>query len=309
MDDSGKIINTQDYGHVPVMLQEVLAYLACRPGGRYLDCTVGQGGIAAAILERCGPDGMVIGIDQDADAIAAAWRRLRPFEDRVRLMKANFSDLKHCLRSLAIEKVDGVVFDLGVSSAQLDQPERGFSFMADGPLDMRMDRTSGTTAEELVNRLSEHDLADVIYRYGEERYARRIARAVVQARERKPIRTTSELVGVIQRAVPATYTHGRIHCATRTFQALRIAVNQELAVLGSAIRDAVDVLAPKGRLCVISFHSLEDRIVKEAFRSFSRGPDARLAVLTKKPRTATEEERTRNPRSRSAKLRAAERLP
>lgn len=309
MDESGENISAEDYGHVPVMLQEVLAYLVCRPGGRYLDCTVGQGGFAAAILERCGPDGMVIGMDRDDDAIAAARQRLRPFEARTHLVKTNFSDLKHCLRSLAIEKVDGVVFDLGVSSVQLDRPERGFSFLADGPLDMRMDRAGGTTAEELVNRLSERDLADVIYRYGEERFARRIARAVVRARERRPLRTTSELVGVITQAVPASYAHGRIHCATRTFQALRIAVNQELAVLGPAIRDAADVLAPKGRLCVIAFHSLEDRIVKETFRSLSRRPDARLAVLTKKPRTATEEERSRNPRSRSAKLRAAERLP
>lgn len=291
------------------MLEEVLAYLACRPGGRYLDCTVGQGGMAAAILERCGPDGMVIGIDRDESAITAAQQRLQPFESRVRLVKTNFSDLKHCLHSLAIEKVDGVVFDLGVSSVQLDRPERGFSFLADGPLDMRMDRTGGTTAQELVNRLSERDLADVIYRYGEERFARRIARAVVRARDRRPLGTTSELVSVIKQAVPASYAHGRIHCATRTFQALRIAVNQELAVLGPAIRDAADVLAPKGRLCVISFHSLEDRIVKETFRSLSRRPDGRLAVLTKKPRTATEEERSRNPRSRSAKLRAAERLP
>ena len=205
--------------------------------------------------------------------------------------------------------MNGVVFDLGVSSDQLDRPERGFSFQAEGPLDMRMDRSAGPTAADLLGRLSEAELADVIYQYGEERYSRRIARAIVRARTTHPFATTTDLVNVIRNAVPAPYRHGRLHCATRTFQALRIAVNRELEVLESSFRDAADVLAPGGRLVVISFHSLEDRIAKQTIRSLSHGPSACLSILTKKPLTASETERRDNPRARSAKLRAAERLP
>lgn len=208
-----------------------------------------------------------------------------------------------------MSEIDGVVFDLGVSSAQLDRPERGFSFSADGPLDMRMDRRSGSTAADLIARLSEPELADVIYQYGEERYSRRIARAIVRARATRPLRTTGDLVSVIRDAVPAPYRHGRIHCATRTFQALRIAVNRELEVLETALRDAVDVLAPGGRLCVIAFHSLEDRIAKQTLRALSHGSEPRLSILTKKPLVSSESERRDNPRARSAKLRVAERLP
>ncbi|MGH7261452.1 MAG: 16S rRNA (cytosine(1402)-N(4))-methyltransferase RsmH, partial [Nitrospiraceae bacterium] len=190
-----------------------------------------------------------------------------------------------------------------------DRPERGMSFLADGPLDMRMDPSSGCTAADLVNQLPERELADLIYRYGEERYSRRIARAVVQARTYHPLHTTFDLLSAIKSAVPAAYRHGRIHCATRTFQALRIAVNQELDVLEGALRDAAAVLAPGGRLCVISFHSLEDRIAKQTFRALSRGPESCVSVLTKKPQVPTEEECRENPRARSAKLRVAERLP
>jgi len=204
--------------------------------------------------------------------------------------------------------VDGVLLDLGVSSRQLDDPKRGFSFQSDGPLDMRMDQSSGQTAADLVNRLPEGELADLIYHYGEERYSRRIARAIVQARGLRPLQRTQELVDVIKGAVPAAYRHGRLHCATRTFQALRIAVNREIETLEPALRGAVDVLRPGGRLAVISFHSLEDRIVKQTFRSLAQGDDPRLVLLTKKPQVPTEEECRSNPRARSAKLRVAERL-
>ncbi|MGH7252467.1 MAG: 16S rRNA (cytosine(1402)-N(4))-methyltransferase RsmH [Nitrospiraceae bacterium] len=295
--------------HVPVLVEEVLSWLACRPGGRYLDCTVGQGGLASSILDLTGPDGSVIGIDQDEEAIAAARNRLEPFAGRARLIRGNFRQLKQHLSSVGLSEVDGVVFDLGMSSAQLDQPDRGFSFLDDGPLDMRMDRRGDRTAAELLNRLGETELADLLYRFGEERYSRRIARAVVRARDRRPLQTTFDLLSVIRDAVPAFYRHGRLHYATRTFQALRIAVNRELEVLEGSLRDAADVLAPGGRLCVISFHSLEDRIAKQTFRALSHGQEPCLATLTKKPCVPSEQERRENPRARSAKLRVAERLP
>ncbi len=285
------------------------AWLVRKPGGTYLDCTIGQGGHAGLILERSGPGCVLIGIDRDPAAIAATGARLARFASRMRLVRGNFSALKQHLRSVSVSEVDGVIFDLGVSSAQLDRSERGMSFLADGPLDMRMDPSGGRTAAELVNRLPERELADLIYRYGEERYSRRIARAIVQARTSHPLRTTVDLVSAIKSAVPAAYRHGRIHCATRTFQALRITVNQELDVIEGALRDAAAVLAPGGRLCVISFHSLEDRIVKQTFRALSRGPEACVKVLTKKPQVPSEEECRENPRARSAKLRVAERMP
>lgn len=297
-----------DQLHVPVLVNEILFWLACRPGGQYVDCTIGQGELAARILDASGPDGILIGIDRDDAAIDAARDRLKPYGGRAQCIRGNFHELKQHVTSVGVSEVDGVVFDLGVSSAQLDQPERGFSFLADGPLDMRMDRSGGPTAADLLNRLPEPELADLIYRFGEERYSRRIARAVVRAREMRPLLTTLDLASVIREAVPPPYRHGRLHCATRTFQALRIAVNRELDVLEEALRTAADVLAPGGRLCVISFHSLEDRIAKRTLRSLSQGPDPCLSILTKKPQTPTEEERRGNPRARSAKLRVAERL-
>ncbi|WP_455389858.1 16S rRNA (cytosine(1402)-N(4))-methyltransferase RsmH, partial [Petrachloros mirabilis] len=204
--------------------------------------------------------------------------------------------------------VQGALFDLGVSSPQIDDPSRGFSFQSRGPLDMRMDQSAGVTAAEIVNRTEEVDLGNIIYEFGEERYSRRIARAIVRARVNQPFETTNELVSVIEAAVPAHYRRGRIHCATRTFQALRIAVNQELEHLEPALRDAADVLAPGGRLCVISFHSLEDRIVKHSFRALSAEADGEIEVLTKRPQVPTDEEIDRNPRSRSAKLRVIQRV-
>jgi len=271
---------------------------------RYLDCTVGRCGHAAEILAASAPDGIVIGIDRDPGAIEADRALLAQFGSRLVLIKGNFVDLKRHLAERGISQVNGVLFDLGVSSPQIDDPARGFSFQAEGPLDMRMDPSSGRTAADIVNGAGESDLADMIYQFGEERYSRRIARAIVRSRAARPLRTTSELVSVIESSVPGAYRRGRIHCATRTFQALRIAVNRELEHLEPALRDAVDVLTPGGRLCVISFHSLEDRIVKRTFRALS---GSTLAVLTKKPQVPGDEEIARNPRARSAKLRVAER--
>ena len=272
-----------------------------------MDCTVGYAGLASRILQQTGPDGVLIGIDRDQIAVDAARDRLREFEGRVYLRQGNFSDLKAHVSFFGFPAVDGVVFDLGVSSPQLNQAERGFSFLVDGPLDMRMDQSTSRTAADLVRELPEGELADMIYQFGEERYSRRIARVIVSERARQPVETTAHMVALILRAVPSAYRHGRIHCATRTFQALRIAVNQELDVLEPSLRAAVDMLSPNGRLCAISFHSLEDRIVKKTFRALSQEPDALFNTLTKKPIVASLEECRSNPRARSAKLRAGER--
>jgi 16S rRNA (cytosine1402-N4)-methyltransferase len=294
--------------HIPVMSEEVLFWLVREDGRIYLDCTVGYSGHAEKILEASGPDSRLIGFDRDAVAIAASREKLARFGDRVLLIHGHFMDLKRHLNIGGIGQADGILFDLGVSSPQLEEPARGFSFQEDGPLDMRMDQSMSGTAADLVNRWPEAQLADAIFQFGEERFSRRIARAIVRARERHPLATTKELVSVVEGAVPANYRHGRIHCATRTFQAIRIAVNQELDYLDPALRDAVDVLSPGGRLCVISFHSLEDRIVKHTLRALSGKDDPALVVLTKKPQVPAREESDRNPRSRSAKLRAAQRV-
>jgi 16S rRNA (cytosine1402-N4)-methyltransferase len=293
--------------HIPVMPAEVLFWLRPRSQGIYLDCTVGYCGHALDILEASDPDGKVFGIDRDAEAVDAARRRLQPFGDRAVIIKGHFMELKRLLVEHSISHVEGVLFDLGASSPQFDDPARGFSFQSEGPLDMRMDR-SGPTAADIVNGLDEIGLADMIYRWGEERYSRRIARALVRARQQRTISTTRELVSVIESAVPGHYRRGRIHCATRTFQALRIAVNKELDHLEASFRDAADVLAPGGRLCVISFHSLEDRIVKQSFKAFSSRNPGEFEVLTKRPQVPTEDEMRRNPRSRSAKLRVVQRI-
>ncbi|MGH7216887.1 MAG: 16S rRNA (cytosine(1402)-N(4))-methyltransferase RsmH [Nitrospiraceae bacterium] len=294
--------------HIPVMPKEVLYWLVREDCQIYLDCTVGYSGHAEKILAASGPDSRFIGLDRDATAIAASRERLARFGDRVLLLHGHFMDLKQHLTESGIDQVDGILFDLGVSSLQLEEPTRGFSFQVDGPLDMRMDQSMSGTAADLVNRWPEAQLADAIFQFGEERFSRRIARAIVRTREHRPLATTKELVSVIEGAVPANYRHGRLHCATRTFQAIRIAVNQELDSLEPALRDAADVLSPGGRLCVISFHSLEDRIVKRTLRALSGMDDPALVVLTKKPQIPTREESDRNPRSRSAKLRAAQRV-
>ncbi len=294
--------------HFPVMPKEVLFWLIQECGRIYLDCTVGYSGHAEKILEASGSHSRLIGLDRDAVAIEASRERLARFGGRVVLLHGHFVELKRHLAVSGIGQVDGILFDLGVSSPQLEEPGRGFSFQGDGPLDMRMDQSMRGTAADLVNRWPEAQLADAIFQFGEERFSRRIARAIVRARERRPLETTRELVSVIEGAVPSNYRHGRLHCATRTFQAIRIAVNNELDCIEPALRDAADVLSPGGRLCVISFHSLEDRIVKRTFRALSDKGDPALTVLTKKPQVPAKEESDRNPRSRSAKLRAAQRV-
>lgn len=280
--------------HAPVLVAEVVAFLDPRPGKTFLDATVGTGGHAEALLSR---GAGVVGIDRDPEALALARERLAPFGDRATLLRGNFRDLQSLLAPLGLPPLDGALFDLGVSSLQLDSPGRGFSFSADGPLDMRMDPDGPTTAADLVNGLPERDLARILFEYGEERYARRIARAIARAR---PILTTGELASLVARVYPPG--RHRIHPATRTFQALRIAVNDELSALQKALPAALSLLRPGGVLCVISFHSLEDRIAKRFLRTEALA--GRVEVLTKKPVTPGEKELLRNPRARSAKLRA-----
>lgn len=288
------------FDHVPVLVEEVLAQLRPAPGCVYADVTVGGGGHARAILEQSRPDGRLIGTDRDPSALAAAAVALAGFGDRVTLRKARLRDLRSVLRSLEIEQVDGILADLGVSSAQLDRADRGFSLSKEGPIDMRMDPTEGETALDLIARSDETELADIIYRYGEEHRSRRIARSLRRSYEEGELRTTTDLHSAILRATGAR--RGRIDPATKTFQALRIAVNDELADLEALIEQLPAVLRTGGVVAVISFHSLEDRIVKRAFREA-----AELIPLTKRPIVASDAERQRNPRSRSAKLRAARR--
>jgi 16S rRNA (cytosine1402-N4)-methyltransferase len=304
-----EIYNLQ-FKHVPVLLNEVLNGLAPHAGGRYIDGTLGGGGHAAAVLEASAPDGRLLGIDADPAALAAAGARLAAFGERATLTHGNFRDIGRLAIEQGFERVDALLLDLGVSSYQLDTPGRGFSFAADAPLDMRLDPTEGKTAADLVNGTSEGELADLIYRYGEERGSRRVARFIAEARRKRPIATTGELAELVARALGGR--HGKIHPATRTFQALRIAVNRELESLEMALPQAVELLGEGGRLAIISFHSLEDRIVKLFFRAesgYSGGErPARLQIITKKPIEATEQEARANSRSRSAKLRVAEKL-
>ena len=293
--------------HRPVMLEEVLAWLKPRSGGIYLDGTIGAGGHSQAILEASGPDGRIIGLDRDAVAVASARETLAPFGDRALIMQADYKDAAEVLRDPAPHGVDGALLDLGVSSMQLDQAARGFSFMAEGPLDMRMDQRESRTAADLANCLPEQELVRMLFEFGEERYARRIARAIIRRRERDPILTTLALVDVLRGTVPPAYLHGRLHFATRTFQALRIAVNRELDGLDASLRHAAGILRPGCRLVVLSFHSLEDRIAKHTFRTLAAGEEAGFVVLTKRPLTPSEQECAGNPRSRSAKMRVLER--
>ena len=284
--------------HEPVMLGEVLSFLKPKEEKLILDATVGTGGHAEAILAQ---GACLIGLDRDPEALELARRRLSRFGERARLVCANFRNLRKTLSHLGVKRVDGVLFDLGVSSLQLARPARGFSFREEGPLDMRMDPTQPLTAAELVARLPEEELARLLREYGEERYARRIARAIVQARKKAPIRSTTQLARIVARCYPPGYH--RIHPATRTFQALRIAVNDELSALEEGLAQAIEVLRPGGVVCVLSFHSLEDRIVKNMFRG--KAAQRNLEILTKKPLRPRPEEVERNPRARSAKLRAA----
>ena len=293
--------------HTPVLTDAVLHYLRPERGGLFIDCTVGLGGHAKALLESGAT--RLIGLDRDTDALAAARSTLAPWSDRVELVHADYRSFEDVLAARNVESIDGALADLGVSSLQLDAEGRGFSFQRDEPLDMRMDRTAGESAADIVARASEQDLADAIYAYGEERYSRRIARSLVAARREEPIATTGRLAAIVRRAVPRRgYT--RIDPATRTFQALRIWVNRELEGLDRFIEAVVGRLRAGARLVVISFHSLEDRIAKHTFRALEqqRKPGATVTVLTKKPVVAGDAELDANPRARSAKLRAAERV-
>lgn len=307
--------------HTPVMLEKVLQSLRCKPGGIYVDGTLGGGGHARAILENTAPDGLLIGIDRDDDALLESEKRLQPFGQRKILIKGNFADIGEILTNLNIRKVDGILLDLGVSSHQLDTADRGFSFSLDAPLDMRMDQSSRYSAYDLVNLSPEKELRQVIRDYGEEPMAGRIARAILAKRASVPIRTTIELADVVCRAVRRQGVRKKVHPATRTFQAIRIAVNQELSNLPAAIDAGIDQLGQGGRFSIISFHSLEDRIVKETFRSWEgrcQCPpglpvcqcqrEAKLRVLTRKPLRPEADESEKNPRARSARLRTAEKI-
>lgn len=286
--------------HVPVLLHETIDGLALHAGDTVVDCTVGAGGHAEAILEKTSPKGRLLGFDLDEAALDSARSNLSRFGSRAMLVRANYRDVRRILQSEGFGPVQAALLDLGFSSIEIDDPARGFSLRNDGPLDMRFDQKQELSAAELVNRWSEKDIADVIYEFGEERYARSIARGIAAARKEKPIVGTLQLVDVIAGAVPAAYRRMHTHFATRTFQAIRMAVNDELGNLEKALPELVDALEPGGRLAVISFHSLEDRIVKRFFRD-----NELLDATTKRPVEASEEETRKNPRARSAKLRVA----
>lgn len=309
----------KDYGHKPVLLEECLEALAIRPEGTYLDGTLGRAGHSLEILRRL-KGGRLIGIDRDMTAIEAAQERLAEYKDRVTLVHGNFCDLGEILSSLHVDKVDGMLFDLGVSSPQLDEAGRGFSYMHDAPLDMRMDTSAALDARQVVNTWSGEELRRILYEYGEERYAPQIARAIVRRREERPLETTGELVEVIRSAMPAQALREKQHPAKRSFQAIRIAVNGELDALAPMLRSAAEGLKPGGRLAVITFHSLEDRIVKQTMRELATGcicpPEfpvcvcgrkPKLKLVTRKPIVSGAAELEENPRARSAKLRVAER--
>jgi 16S rRNA (cytosine1402-N4)-methyltransferase len=290
--------------HEPVMVAETMALLEPSRGGLFVDCTVGLGGHARAVLDAGAS--RLIGLDRDAEALRIARDALAAWGDRVELVHSDYRELRAVLEARTIDRIDGALADLGVSSLQLDAAGRGFSFRRDEPLDMRMDRTQGPTAADLLAEVAEGDLANVIYQYGEERFSRRISRRIVDARRASPIVTTGQLADIVRGAVPRK-GYQRIDPATRTFQALRIWVNRELEGLDAFLVDASRVLRAGARLAVITFHSLEDRIVKHVFRALAGGSDA-VRVLTRKPVVPGDEEVERNPRARSAKLRAIERL-
>lgn len=309
------------FQHIPVLLEETIAGLNLQPAGVYVDCTLGGAGHSLEIARRLSSGGLLIGLDQDPAAIRAAEMRLAAYEDRVLVIRSNFANLVPALTRQGIDQVDGIMFDLGVSSYQLDTPERGFSYQHDAPLDMRMDPEQPQSAYDLVNQLSEARLTEIIYRYGEERWAKRIAAFICQARQGGPITTTGALVEIIKRAIPAAARREGHHPAKRTFQAVRIAVNNELGILAQAVKDAVSLLKASGRICVITFHSLEDRIVKDTFKELAHpchcppsfpvcvcGRKPEIKLITGKPVVSAEQEIDRNPRSRSAKLRVAEKI-
>ena len=309
-----------EFTHKSVLLHEVTDGLAIKPNGIYVDGTLGGAGHAEQVCIRLGEQGRLIGIDQDEDAIAASTARLQKYGDKVTIVRSNYSDMVNILHELGVEKVDGITLDLGVSSFQLDTRERGFSYRMDAPLDMRMDKRQELTAAKVVNEYTETELFHIIRKYGEDRFAKNIARHIVAERQKAPIETTLRLAEIIDRSIP-----GRMkkqgHPAKRTFQAIRIEVNQELNVLEQNISDMIDLLAPGGRFCIITFHSLEDRIVKGAFRTAENpctcppdfpvcvcGNISKGRVITRKPMLPSDEEMNDNPRSKSAKLRIFEHI-
>ncbi len=309
------------YRHIPVMVGEIVDYLDCSPGKTYVDGTLGGGGHAKAILQVISPGGVLIGIDRDPDALVQARQSLHAFQSNIQLFNDNYARLAHILSMSNRRGVDGILLDLGLSLYQLEGSGRGFSFMRDEPLDMRMNPEQPNSAEEIVNGFSEKALADLIFRFGEESWARRIAKGIVRARGQERIRSSLQLAEIVENGIPARHRPRRIHAATRTFQALRIAVNRELESLETFLKDAVDFLNPKGRLCILSFHSLEDRIVKQRFKALARGCDCppdfpvcvcgkspKVRILTKKPVRPDPAEVKTNPMARSTKLRAVERL-
>ncbi len=315
----GLQLNMQKH-HESVLAKEILQYLHPREDGLIVDGTLGNGGHTELILKNTAPGLRVLGIDRDEQAIERAGKRLAPFRNRVTLVHGNFSDIKNILKKANVMNVDGLLLDLGVSSPQLDSPERGFSFMRNGPLDMRMDSTQKTTAADLLVKLSDEELVLVIKEYGEERFAKRIVRAIRKAQEQNPITTTLQLSNIVS-GVTHTPRPAKIHPATRTFQALRIAVNNELEHIKSALSDSLKVLSASARIMVISFHSLEDRIVKNFFKDEEKGcvcpprlpvcacgHKTRLKIITRRPVTPASEEVKRNPRASSSKLRVAERV-
>ena len=308
------------FKHTSVLLKETVDGLNVRPDGTYVDATLGGGGHAFEVCSRLSDKGRFIGIDQDADAIEAAGKRLEGFEEKVTIIRSNYRDMKPRLHELGIDKVDGIVIDLGVSSYQLDTAERGFSYRVDAPLDMRMDQRQRMTARDIVNDYSESELYRVIRDYGEDKFAKNIAKHIVAEREKAPIETTEQLNEIIRHAIPMKIRKTSGHPSKRTFQAIRIELNHELDVLRDSLDDMIDMLNPRGRICIITFHSLEDRIVKSAFRKNENpctcpshfpvcvcGKVSKGKVVTRKPILPTEEEMESNSRSKSAKLRIFER--
>jgi len=298
-------IMTKKY-HVPVMLNEILGYLSLTPGETIVDATAGTAGHSLEIIRRIRPGGRLIAIDRDRQSLVIAKERLADFSDSCEFVHANFMDLDTVLAGLNIKKVDGILFDLGISSFQLENTQRGFSFQSPGPLDMRLDTDSYISAYDLVNNLNEEEISAMLWNFGQEKWHNRIAHLLVKERQRHPISTTAELSEIVVRAIPSRYRSYRIHPATRTFQAVRIAVNRELEALSVAIEKAIAFLNKDARICVISFHSLEDRIVKFAFRKADT--EHSLRIITPKPLVPSSEELDNNPPSRSAKLRVGEGL-
>jgi len=309
------------FKHTTVLLEEAVEGLGIKEDGIYIDCTLGGAGHSALIASKLGENGRLYSLDQDDKALLHAKEKLSQYGEKVTLVKTNFAYLKEVIDEKGIGKVDGVLFDLGVSSPQLDEGERGFSYQYDAPLDMRMDQQGSITAAMVINSWSEQDLANVIYRYGEEKFSRKIAKKIIQHREEKPIETTGELVEIIKEAIPAPARRTGPHPAKRTFQAIRIAVNDELNVFEKAVHDAIELLKPGGRVSVITFHSLEDRICKKVYQEFAKGcscpPDFPICtcgntpdikIITKKPIVPSDDEIEVNPRARSAKLRIAEKI-